>query len=116
MSTPSERGEHQASGRLVVNPLLGEEVVQSPGRMNWREGTAECPFCEDLRLGLWPEGARTWARRNDFPPLQPPLGECLILLYAREHNLSFADLPLEQASAVVELWQEVYADLSQRYA
>jgi UDPglucose--hexose-1-phosphate uridylyltransferase len=48
--------------------------------------------------------------------LAPPLGECLILLYAREHNLSFAELTLEQAAAVVELWQAVYADLSQRYA
>jgi UDPglucose--hexose-1-phosphate uridylyltransferase len=91
-------------------------VIQSPGRMNRREGTSQCPFCQDLQQGRWPEGVQTWARRNDFPPLEPPLGECLVLLYAREHDLSFADLSLDQATAVVELWQEVYADLSRRYA
>jgi UDPglucose--hexose-1-phosphate uridylyltransferase len=117
MSTSSESGEHQQiSGRLVVNPLLGEVVVQSPGRMHRREGSTQCPFCEDLRQGRWPEGAHTWARRNDFPVLEPPLGESLVLLYAREHDRSFADLSLEQAVAVVDLWQAVYADLSRRYA
>jgi UDPglucose--hexose-1-phosphate uridylyltransferase len=91
-------------------------VVQSPGRMHRREGTNLCPFCDDLQQGRWPEGAQTWARKNDFPALEPPLGECLVLLYAREHNLSFADLSLRQASAVIELWQAVYADLSRRYS
>jgi UDPglucose--hexose-1-phosphate uridylyltransferase len=107
--------EEQPSGRLVENPLLGDVVVQSPGRMNRREGTLQCPFCEDLKTGRWPEGAETWARPNDFPALQAPLGECLVLLYAREHNLSFADLTLGQASAVVDLWQVVYADLGAHY-
>jgi UDPglucose--hexose-1-phosphate uridylyltransferase len=84
--------------------------------MHRREGTDQCPFCQDLEQGRWPPGAQTWARRNDFPALEPPLGECLILLYAREHDLSFAELSLPQAAAVVELWQSVYADLSRRYA
>jgi UDPglucose--hexose-1-phosphate uridylyltransferase len=83
--------------------------------MHRREGTTQCPFCQDLQQGRWPIGAQTWARRNDFPALEPPLGECLVLLYAREHNLSFADLSPHQARAVVELWQLVYADLSRRY-
>jgi UDPglucose--hexose-1-phosphate uridylyltransferase len=91
-------------------------VVQSPGRMHRREGTAQCPFCQDLQQGRWPEGAKVWVRRNDFPALEPPLGECLVLLYAREHDLSFADLSLDQAALVVDLWQAVYADLSRSYA
>jgi UDPglucose--hexose-1-phosphate uridylyltransferase len=107
--------EKQTGGRLVDNPLLGDVVVQSPGRMNRREGASQCPFCEDISTGRWPSGVETWARPNDFPALLPPLGECLVLLYAREHNLSFAELTLEQASAVVDLWQVVYADLSRRY-
>ena len=105
----------RAGGRLVTNPLLGEVLVQTPGRMNRREGTSECPFCEDIRRGRWPQGSRTWARPNDFPALEPPLGECLVLLYAPEHNLSFAELSTEQSGDVVDLWQEVYADLSRRY-
>lgn len=108
-------GEDQTGGRLVENPLLGEVVVQAPGRMNRREGALECPFCEDLKTARWPVGVETWVRPNDFPALQPPLGECLVLLYAREHNLSFAELTLEQATAVVDLWQVVYADLGRRY-
>ena len=105
----------QPGGRLDENPVLGDVVVQSPGRMNRREGIAECPFCEDLTTGRWPAGSETWARPNDFPALAPPLGECLVLLYAREHNLSFAELTVEQAAEVVDLWQLVYADLSRRY-
>jgi UDPglucose--hexose-1-phosphate uridylyltransferase len=108
--------EDQAGGRLVLNPLMGDVVVQSPGRMNRREGMVDCPFCEDLATGRWPAGSETWVRPNDFPALVPPLGECLVLLYAREHNLSFAELTLEQASEVVDLWQVVYADLSRRYS
>jgi len=107
--------EEQPGERLVENPLLGDLLVQSPGRMNRREGTLQCPFCEDLNTGRWPEGVETWVRPNDFPALRPPLGECLVLLYAREHNLAFADLTLGQASAVVDLWQVVYADLGARY-
>jgi UDPglucose--hexose-1-phosphate uridylyltransferase len=106
----------QRGGRLVENPVLGDVVVQSPGRMNRREGVAECPFCEDLSTGRWPDGSETWARPNDFPALMPPLGECLVLLYAREHKLSFAELTPEQAAGVVDLWQVVYADLSRRYS
>ncbi|MGO8948302.1 MAG: galactose-1-phosphate uridylyltransferase [Ktedonobacterales bacterium] len=114
MSENADHEEH-AGGRLVENPLLGEVVVQTPGRMNRREGTSECPFCADRQMGRWPSGQETWARPNDFPALEPPLGECLVLLYAREHNLSFPELSLEQACAVVDLWQAVYADLSRSY-
>ncbi len=115
MGEPSNHQPPQSGGRLVINPLLGEVVVQTPSRMNRREGTSECPFCEDIRLGRWPEGRSTWARPNDFPALLPPLGECLVLLYAREHNLAFAGLSLEQVSGIVDLWQTVYAGLSERY-
>src|SRR5271165_3495425 len=102
--------------RLLWNPLLGEHVVQSPGRMNRREGAADCPFCADIVAQRWPVGAETWIRPNDFPALQPPLGECYILLYARQHELLFADMDLDRIAAVVDLWQEVYLRLSARYA
>src|SRR5262249_27596497 len=88
-----------ASGqRLIRNPLLGTYVVQTPGRMTRREGTTDCPFCAAIARGEWPDGAATWARPNDFPPLRPPLGECYVLLYAREHNLSFVDLTSDRVA------------------
>lgn len=105
-----------AAQRLITNPFLGDRVVQTPGRMNRREGATDCPFCVAISRGEWPEGRTTWARPNDFPPLRPPLGECFVLLYAREHNLTFAQLGAEGVAAVADLWQEVYADLSARYA
>jgi UDPglucose--hexose-1-phosphate uridylyltransferase len=106
----------QPDQRLVTNPLLGDVVVQTPSRMNRREGVLDCPFCADIASGRWPAGAETWARPNDFPALSPPLGECLVLLYARQHDITFAGLSTEQVAAVVDLWQTVYADLGSRYA
>lgn len=102
--------------RLILNPLLGEPVVQTPGRMNRREGASECPFCADIASGRWPAGQETWVRPNDFPPLRPPLGECFVLLYARQHDLTFVELGLERVAAVVDMWQQIYLDLSTRYA
>lgn len=107
MSTPEQH--------VVINPLLGQPIVQNPNRMNRREGVTDCPFCADIAAGHWPVGHSTWARPNDFPPMQPPLGECYVLLYAREHDLSFVDLGVERVTAVVDLWQQVYQDLSPRF-
>ncbi|MBA3823105.1 MAG: galactose-1-phosphate uridylyltransferase [Ktedonobacterales bacterium] len=112
----SETAEQVPGQRLIRNPLLGTVVVQTPGRMNRREGATECPFCAAVARGEWPAGAATWARPNDFPPLRPPVGECYVLLYAREHHLSFVDLGTTQVAEIVDLWQQVYLDLSARYA
>ncbi len=101
---------------IVVNPLLGDRVVQTPGRMNRREGVADCPFCADIAAGRWPSGQETWARPNDFPPMRPPVGECFVLLYTRDHNTRFAQMGAAGTAAVVDLWQQVYGDLSARYA
>ena len=110
MQTPDQ--PHQ---RLVINPLLGQPIVQSPGRMNRNEGVTQCPFCADITLGRWPASQETWARPNDFPPMRPPLGECFVLLYAREHELSFVQLGIPRTIAVIDMWQQVYMDLSSRY-
>jgi UDPglucose--hexose-1-phosphate uridylyltransferase len=101
--------------RVIWNPLLGERVVHAPGRMNRREGDADCPFCADQQSGRWPRGQETWIRPNDFPPLAPPIGEAYVLLYSQTHDLRFPQMSVEQALGVVTLWQDVYADLSARY-
>ncbi len=84
--------------------------------MNRREGTTTCPFCDDVRLGIAPAGASAWARPNDFPPLEPPAGECYIIIYSREHEQTFLDLPQTQMREVVRVWQTLYTDLAARYA
>lgn len=101
--------------RLVWNPFLGEFVGQAPGRMQRREQTAECPFCADLTTGRAPPDAQAWIRPNDFPALQPPAGECRILIYSAEHHRSFADLSVAEALRVLGLWRQVYRELSPRY-
>jgi UDPglucose--hexose-1-phosphate uridylyltransferase len=106
---------HSPARQLIVNPVLGDAVVQTPGRMNRREGVSECPFCADIASGRWPPEQDTWMRPNDFPPLQPPLGECYVLLYAREHDRSFVDLGIPGIARVVDLWQQAYADLAARH-
>lgn len=104
-----------AETRLVWNPFLGEFVGQAPARMRRREQTAECPFCADLTTGRVPPDAQTWMRPNDFPALQPPTGECRILIYSADHDRSFADLSVAEGLRVLGLWREVYQELSPRY-
>src|SRR5262245_24146757 len=110
------QGVGEPETRLVWHPLLGEHLVQSPGRMQRREGADDCPFCADLRLGRVPPGTQAWIRPNDFPALLPPVGECFVLIYSAEHERTLADLRTEEASQVIGLWQDLYADLSSRYA
>lgn len=107
---------HDASGRLVWNPLTAEYVVQTAGRMWRREGAADCPFCADLTSGRVRAGTRVWARPNDFPALQPPAGECLVLIYSPDHHRTFADLTPAEVLDVIGLWRSVYDDLAARYA
>jgi UDPglucose--hexose-1-phosphate uridylyltransferase len=102
--------------RLVWNPLTAEYLVQAPGRMQRREGTTECPFCADLTSGRVPLGTQAWVRPNDFPALRPPIGECYVLIYSADHNRTFASLDTADVVRVIGLWQDVYADLSPRYA
>jgi UDPglucose--hexose-1-phosphate uridylyltransferase len=115
--TPSPAGDVPTGTptRLVENPYLGVALAQAPGRMQRRELTDECPFCADLTSGRVPPGTQVWIRPNDFPPLQPPTGECYILIYRPEHHRSFADLSVAEGVRVVGLWQEVYERLAPRY-
>jgi UDPglucose--hexose-1-phosphate uridylyltransferase len=130
---PTERGEgldrgdadaHMTSDappagtptRLIWNPFLGTHLAQAPGRMRRRELTDECPFCADLTTGRVSPETLAWIRPNDFPPLQPPTGECYILIYRPEHGRSFADLTVPDVVRVVGLWREIYARLAPRYA
>lgn len=116
-STPD--GQHAPGGdetRLVLNPLTGDYLAQSPGRMQRREDVASCPFCADLAEGRVPPGTQAWIRPNDFPALRPPIGECYILIYSADHDRTFADLAPDEVARVIGLWREIYAELAPRYA
>ncbi|HUY77612.1 MAG TPA: hypothetical protein VMV29_12640 [Ktedonobacterales bacterium] len=102
--------------RLIWDPLRGEYLAQSPGRMRRREGTDECPFCADLTQGRVPPGTQAWIRPNDFPAFRPPVGECYILIYSPDHDRTFTDLTVPEVVRVIGLWRRIYADMAPRYA
>jgi len=104
-----------STSRLIWNPFLGVYLAQSPARMRRRELTSECPFCADLTSGRVAPGTQAWIRPNDFPPLLPPQGEAYILIYSADHGQTFAGLGVAGVVRVIELWRQIYADLSARY-
>jgi UDPglucose--hexose-1-phosphate uridylyltransferase len=105
-----------STSRLIWNPFLGAYLAQSPARMRRRELTSECPFCADLTSGRAAPGTQAWIRPNDFPPLLPPEGEAYILIYSADHHQTFDGLDVAGVVRVIDLWREMYADLSVRYS
>jgi UDPglucose--hexose-1-phosphate uridylyltransferase len=117
VSDSHQRDDSQADQtRLILSPLTGDYLAQSPGRMQRREGTQECPFCADLTSGRVPPGTQAWIRPNDFPALRPPAGECYLLIYSAEHDRTFADLETPAIERIFGLWRDVYLRLAPRYA
>lgn len=114
--TQPDRAAGVPAERLVWNSLWGEYTAQAPGRMQRREGAANCPFCADLTSGRVGPDTQAWIRPNDFPAFTAPTGECYILIYSRTHDRRFCDLSADETLRVVELWRRVYDDLSPRYA
>ncbi len=104
-----------STSRLIWNPFLGMYLAQSPARMQRRELTSECPFCADLTSGRVAPGTQAWIRPNDFPPLLPPQGEAYILIYSADHDQTFAGLDMAGVMRVIDLWRQIYADLSTHY-
>jgi len=102
--------------RLIWDPLRGEYLAQSPGRMRRREGTDDCPFCADLTTGRVAPDTQAWIRPNDFPAFRPPVGECFVLIYSPDHDRTFADLTVPEVVRVIGLWRRIYADMAPRYA
>lgn len=100
---------------LVWNPILRQYMVNAPHRMNRREGTTQCPFCADITEGRVGPDTQVWIHPNDFPPLVPPVGEALVVIYNREHQRTFTQLTVDEVTAVTRLWRDIYRDLSSRY-
>ena len=108
--------EHkEQSTFLVWNPILRQHLVNAAHRMNCREGTSECPFCADITNGLVGPDTQVWIHPNDFPPLQPPVGEAYVVIYNRDHDRTFTQLTVDEVFAVTKLWRDLYRDLSARY-
>jgi len=100
---------------LIWNPILRQYLISAPHRMNRREGTNMCPFCEDIREGRVGTGTQVWLHPNDFPPFQPPVGEAYVVIYSRDHYRTFTQLTIDEVYAVTLLWRDLYRDLTSRY-
>lgn len=105
-----------AETALIWDPILRQYVVNAPHRMNRREGTPTCPFCADINEGKIGPDTHVWLHPNDFPPLQPPIGEAYVVIYSRDHDRQFAQLSVNEVSAITHLWRDLYVDLASRYA
>jgi UDPglucose--hexose-1-phosphate uridylyltransferase len=100
---------------LIWNPILRQYLVNAPHRMNRREGSTQCAFCEDITEGRVGPDTQVWLHPNDFPPFQPPVGEAYVVIYHRDHQRLFTQLSIEEVSAVTFLWRDLYRDLASRY-
>lgn len=100
---------------LTWNPILHQHLINAPHRMNRREGTSSCPFCEDITEGKIGPDTQVWLHANDFPPFQPPVGEAYVVIYNRDHHRTFTQLTVDEVYAVTLLWRDLYRDLSSRY-
>ncbi|HLJ33431.1 MAG TPA: galactose-1-phosphate uridylyltransferase [Ktedonobacteraceae bacterium] len=105
----------QSDTPLIWNPILRQFLVNAPHRMNRREGTDTCPFCADITEGKVGPDTQVWLHPNDFPPLQPPVGEAYVVIYSRDHHRTFTQLSVDEITAVTHLWRDLYCDLSSRY-
>jgi UDPglucose--hexose-1-phosphate uridylyltransferase len=101
--------------QIIWNPILRQYVVHAPQRMNRREGSTTCAFCEDIAEGRVGPETQAWLHPNDFPPLQPPAGEAYVVIYSRDHNCTFAQLNIDEVHTVTRLWRDLYSDLASRY-
>ncbi len=100
---------------LIWNPILRQYLVNAPHRMSRREGTTACPFCADITEGKVGLETQVWLHPNDFPPLQPPVGEAYVVIYNRDHHRTFPQLTVDEVFAVTRLWRDLYRDLATRY-
>ncbi len=106
----------QSESALIWNPILRQYLINAPRRMNRREGTKTCPFCADMTEGKVSPETQVWLHPNDFPPVQPPIGEAYVVIYSRDHNRTFTQLSVDEVNAVTHLWRDLYNDLASRYA
>ena len=100
---------------LLWNPILRQYLVNAPHRMNRREGATSCAFCDDITEGRVGPDEQVWLHPNDFPPLQPPVGEAYIVIYNRDHHRTFTQLTVQEVCSVTHLWRDLYIDLASRY-
>lgn len=134
------RRKNPLTGRWVLvsphrnnRPWLGATEAPSVGKLPSYD--ADCPLCPGNHRANGesnPNYQFTHVFANDFGALMPKLdntaapsdplfqseatdGECRVVCFSPEHNLTLPELSIPALVAVVETWQQHYRDLSQRF-
>lgn len=96
---------------LRIDPHLGTRVHvvgARQGRPNLP--STGCPFCVGGLEAPEPYDVRSF--ENRWPAM--PGGRCEVVLYTSEHDATFADLGVERAVKVIDLWAERTRELGRR--
>jgi len=116
---------------LRWDPIMGQWIIVSDKRAKrplLPEGY--CPFCPGSKE-VPEKGWTVLSLPNAFPALQsdpsppdiegdrlyrslPSRGVCEVLVYSPRHDVSFADLTVENIQAVVDLWTQRFEELGSR--
>ncbi|MEA4883710.1 MAG: galactose-1-phosphate uridylyltransferase [Clostridia bacterium] len=119
---------------LRWNPILEEWVVTATHRQDrtYRPPEGFCPLCPTHDAESPTEvplpGYEIVVFENKFPsfrrapgqpavqgtdlqPVAPPVGVCEVVLYTDDHHATFADLPVERITNLVDVWTDRYEEL-----
>lgn len=113
---------HRPWSGETIKPIAVEEPVFDPG----------CYLCPGVVRASGvknPDYKGPWAFTNDFASfsfdapdvsndskfqkVRPVHGTCRVICYTPRHNVTLAQLPIEEVEAVVRLWKNEYETLSQ---
>jgi UDPglucose--hexose-1-phosphate uridylyltransferase len=99
------------NAEIRTDALTGATVAVAPSRQDRPNRPDDtCPFCVGGREA--PEPYRVRAFPNRWPSL--PDERCEVVLYSPDHDATFWSMPLEQATAVVDLWADRTVALGRR--
>ena len=118
----------QVSPHRTKRPWQGqEESAESKRRLPYEESCYLCPGNQRANGEVNPNYKSTFSFQNDFAAIQEDIeafdyeegllraksekGICKVICFSPRHDLTLAEMSIDQILPVIELWQEEYRDL-----
>ncbi|MBL1099010.1 galactose-1-phosphate uridylyltransferase [Streptomyces coffeae] len=100
------------------DPLLDEDVAIASHRQGrtYHPPADECPLCPSRggrRSEIPAPDYDVVVFENRFPSLAGESGRCEVVCFTSDHDASFADLSVERAALVLDVWADRTAELAQ---
>lgn len=108
-----------------------KEEIQAEQQPQHDSSCYLCPGNTRANKAVNPDYKDTFVFENDFAALQPSgnlvqstdgllkteevSGECRVICYSPQHDLTLAQMSVQQIETVVELWQQQFNELSKKY-